>query len=248
MKKLVFFFLATMLLGACADDVIYQNSVSKTSKNQMFSYDSVTNPEVWKTFMSFEDMMEATQIPENILKEIPTDTLVALCMNHPLAGVYTFYNNHLEGASIIMDHFNGFQELKRRQDAGEKIIDFYENLNIDYNIGEMTRNPYSCHFTEITPFQVGFSELVVASKKIEDVYSDKNIVRLERVVNEKYEEKLRNKKYNNISALGHSLLIGAQLKMQKSGPVKQLNQFIEKGGDINNPNELKEISRIIYTK
>lgn len=248
MKKIVFFLLTIVLLGACAEDVVYQKTAVSNNNNQMFSYDSVTNPEVWKTFMSFEEMMEATQIPEAILKELPTDTLVALCMNHPMGGVYMCYNNHLKGALSVMERFNGFQELKRRKDAGEKLINFYENLNIDYNVKEHKLNPYSRHFKEIKPFQVGFSELVIASKKIEDVYSAKNIDRLERVANMKYDEKLRNKNYNNVSALGHSLLIGAQVKMKKIGADKQLNQFIDKGGDIRSPKELTEISRIIYSK
>ena len=249
MKKLVLFFLATMLLGSCADEVVYKTpDESEIKKTQMFSYDSVTNPEVWKTFMSFEEMMEATQIPEAILKELPTDTLVALCLNHPMGGVYMCYNNHLKGALSVMERFNGFQELKRRKDAGEKLINFYENLNINYNVKEHKLNPYSRHFKEIKPFQVGFIELVIASKKIEDVYSAKNIDRLERVANMKYDEKLRNKNYNNVSALGHSLLIGAQVKMKKIGADKQLNQFIDKGGDIRSPKELTEISRIIYSK
>lgn len=248
MKKIVFFLLTIVLLGACAEDVVYQKTAVSNNNNQMFSYDSVTNPEVWKTFMSFEEMMEATQIPEAILKELPTDTLVALCMNHPMGGVYMCYNNHLKGALSVMERFNGFQELKRRKDAGEKLINFYENLNINYNVKEHKLNPYSRHFKEIKPFQVGFIELVIASKKIEDVYSAKNIDRLERVANMKYDEKLRNKNYNNVSALGHSLLIGAQVKMKKIGADKQLNQFIDKGGDIRSPKELTEISRIIYSK
>ena len=249
MKKILFFFLTLFVLGSCADEVIYNTSAkSELQSNQQFSYDSVTNPNVWKTFMTFEEMMNATQIPEDILKSIPTDTLVALCINHPMANSYIFYNNNLNGAMSVMERFNGFQELKRRKDTGVKLIDYYENIEIDYNETERNRNPYSCYRTEIKPFKVGISELIIASKKIEDVYSDKNIDRLERVVNKKHEEKLNNKKYNNLSALGHSLLIGAQIKMKKTGENKQLNQFIDRGGDIRTLNELTEISKIIYTK
>lgn len=248
MKKIVFFLLTIVLLGACAEDVVYQKTAVSNNNNQMFSYDSVTNPEVWKTFMSFEEMMEATQIPEAILKELPTDTLVALCMNHPMGGVYMCYNNHLKGALSVMERFNGFQELKRRKDAGEKLINFYENLNINYNVKEHKLNPYSRHFKEIKPFQVGFIELVIASKKIEDVYSPQNINRLENVTNKKYEDKLRNIKYNKVSALGHSLLISAQVKMTKSGREKELTDFIDRGGYIRSEKELTEISRIIYSK
>lgn len=249
MKKLVLFFLATMLLGSCADEVVYKTpDESEIKKTQMFSYDSVTNPNVWKTFMTFEEMMNATQIPENILKTIPTDTLVALCMNHPLGGVYMCYNNHLKGALSVIERFNGFQELMKRKDAGEKLISFYEALDIDYNVAEYKQNPYSRHLMEVKPLKLGFSELVIASKKIEDIYSPQNINRLENVINKKYEDKLRNIKYNKVSALGHSLLISAQVKMTKSGREKELTDFIDRGGSIRSEKELTEISRIIYSK
>lgn len=250
MKKSLFLFLAIILLGACAEDVLVHNVVDTSVKSRStFSYDSVTNPEVWKTFMSFEEMMNATQIPEDILKELPTDTLVALCMNHPMAGNYLCYNNHIKGALSVMNRFNGFQELKRRSDAGEKLIDFYEILNVNDNKNGKKRNPYTRYRAEVQSFKVGISELVIASKNIEDVYSAKNIDRLERVSNLKYEEKLRSKKYNNVSTLGHSLLIGAQVKIKKHGNKNiKLKQFIDRGGEIKSPKELTEISRIIYTK
>lgn len=249
MKKLIICALAVFLLGACAEDVIVQNSAVESDKSRSFSFDSVTNPAVWRTFQSFGEMMEATQIPEDILKELPTDTLVALCMNHPMAGVYMCYNNQLKGAMTVMKHFNGFQELKRRADAGEKILDFYENLSLDYDVSVRKKNPYSRYRTEIKPFQVGFTELAIASMEIPDLYSDKNIGRLERVANAKYEAKIHDRKYNKMSAFGHSLLIGAQVKMKKAGKEDtRLKQFIKNGGDISSPNEITEISRIIYSK
>lgn len=250
MKKSLFLFLAIMLLGACAEDVMVHNVMNTSvTGRSTFSYDSVTNPEVWKTFMSFEEMMNATQIPEDILKELPTDTLVALCMNHPLAGIYNCYNNPINGVLVVMNHFNGFQELKRRTDAAEKVLDFYEKMDIDYNVKENKKNPYSRHFTEIKPFQVGFTELVIATNDIPELYSDKNIDRLERITNVKYEAKIQNKKYNKVSSLGRSLLIGAQIKMKKSSTNDTtLQQFIKKAGVISSPKELTEISRIIYQK
>ena len=250
MRKFLFTLLAIVLLGACAEDVMVHNvmNTSVTSRST-FSYDSVTSPEVWKTFMSFEEMMNATQIPEDILTELPTDTLVALCMNHPLADNYIYYNNQINGVLSVMKRFNGFQELKRRADAAEKVLDFYEKMDIDYNVKEQKKNPYSRHFTEIKPFQVGFTELVIATNDIPELYSDKNIDRLERIANVKYEAKIQNKKYNKVTALGRSLLIGAQIKMKKSGTNDtKLQQFIKKGGDIRSPKELTEISRIIFQK
>lgn len=252
MRKILFYVVAIFLLGACADDVVLQKSVIQKVNNQSFSFDSVTNPSVWNTFTSFEQMMEACQIPESILNKLPTDTLVALCMNHPLAGNFILYNNPIEGAKSVMDRFNGFQELKKRSDAPEKILDFYEKIRLDYTISKPKKNPYTRFRSELKPLQIGFIELSIASMSIPELFSGENLNRLEQINNDKFEQKLQDNKYNNIPALSHSLLVGAQIKISKSIKLsendnKRLKQFII-GENIRTAHDLSEISRIIYSK
>lgn len=254
MKKLVLFFLATILLGSCADEVVYKTpDESEIKKTQMFSYDSVTNPNVWKTFMTFEEMMNATQIPENILKTIPTDTLVALCMNHPMANNYIYYENYMDGAKIIMENFNGFQELKRREDASEKILDFYERYDMTYNKYNKERNHFSSHRMIIKPLNLGFVELVIASKEFPELYSTKYMEQLESVTNIKFEKKLADKNYTITPILSKSLLIGSQIKLERmkntdNSDMRKLKHFIEVGGRTKELEEISEISRIVYSK
>ncbi len=169
-------------------------------------------------------------------------------MNHPMANNYIYYNNQLKGAKVIMNSFNGFQELKRREDAAEKILNFYECLSLKENGAEKI-NPYTKYRINRTYFKVGFVELVIASMNIPDLYSSTNIDRLERISNLKYEEKINNKNYNNVYTFSHSLMIAAQVKMKKTGKTDtRLKRFIEKGGDVHSSKEITEISRIIYTK
>ena len=219
----------------------------------MFSYDLITNPEVWKTFMSFEEMMNATQIPEAILKEMPTDTLVALCMNHPLAENYIYYKNHLEGAKVIIEDFNGFSELQKRVDASQKILDYYENYDLTYDRNNGERNPYACHRLLLKPINIGFIELVIASKEFSELYSAKYIEELERITNSKLEQKLSNQNYVVVPVLSKSLLIVAQIKLEKMQnannlDIKKLKQFVDVGGRADNPENINEISQIIYSK
>lgn len=251
MKKVLIFIMSVVLLGACTDDV-HRSCSSENIDSRMFSFDSVTNPAVWSTFTSFEQMMEACQIPETLLKQMPTDTLVALCMNHPLAGNYIMYNNPIQGIKVVMEHFNGFQELKRRKDAPEKILDFYENFDLEYNVTKPKKNHYSRFRSELKPLQVGCVELYIATKDIPELYSGENLNRLEIINNTKYEQKLQDRKYNSVTSLSHSLMIGAQIKVSKpfmlnENEKKHLNQFL-KGENVITPKEISEISRIIYSK
>ena len=242
------------MLGSCADEVIYQTTaVSTENRNQVFSFDSVTNPEVWKTFMTFDEMMNATQIPEHLLKEIPTDTLVALCMNHPMANNYIYYENYMEGAKLIMDNFNGFQELKKREDASQKILDFYERYNMTYDKYSNERNPFASHRKVIKPLNLGFVELVIASKEFSELYSTEYIKQLENITNNKFEQKLVDKNYTRTPILTKSLLISSQIKLERvkrvdDSDMKKLKHFIEVGGRTKEVEEISEISRIIYSK
>lgn len=252
MKKILLFALGAILLGACADDVLMQDSDVIGVNQVTFSFDSITDPVIWRTFKTFGDKMEACQIPENILKELSTDTLVALCMNHPMANNYIFYENPIKGAKIVMERFNGFQELKRRADAAEKILDYYEKMTIE-DVAERKVNKYSKYRTEITPFKLGFVELAIASNEVPDLYSVENVGRLEKLSNAKYEQKLKCRTYQTSMSLSKSLMLGAKVKMAKSGvstdeDSKQLKQFVENGGVIKETGELKEISKIIYSK
>ena len=254
MRKFLFSLLAIVLLGACAEDVMVHNvmNTSVTSRST-FSYDSVTSPEVWKTFMSFEEMMNATQIPEDILTELPTDTLVALCMNHPMANNYIYYENHLEGVKFIVDNFNGFKELKKREDASQKILDFYETYDISYDRNNRERNPFAFHRTIIKPLNLGFVELVIASKEFADLYSPAFMGQLESITNHKFEQKLSNKNYMVAPIISKSLLIGSQIKLERTKNVndsdtKKLKQFVQVGGKVKESSDMTEISRIIYSK
>lgn len=249
-KRFVTCLVTCSLLCSCAEEMLQDNSIAQeVNQQKTFSYDAVTNPVVWKTFTSFEEMMEKCQIPEDIVTTLPTDTLVALCMNHPMAYNYIYYSNPLEGAKIVMERFNGFSELKKRADGVEKVLDFYENLELDYDINVKVANPYAKDRKVMKPLQVGFVELVIASMQLPDLYSNKNIGRLENVCNEKYELKLQKKQYANPVAISKSLIIGAQVKIVKSNDSDtRLKQFVGRGGSLQSIDELGEISRIIYSK
>lgn len=97
-----------------------------------FSFDSVTNPAVWRTFQTIEEMQAACQVPENILKSMSTDNLIQTCMLYPLYRNYLAYNNELSGIKAIINGFNGFAELQKRENAADRLITYYEEINIGY--------------------------------------------------------------------------------------------------------------------
>ena len=92
-----------------------------------------------KYYPSFDDLkgknnneqIELCQIPEDILSESSTDHLLILCLEYPLYKDMVVYNSIQWGYANISKHFNGIQELYRRDDAIPKIINKYYQTNND---------------------------------------------------------------------------------------------------------------------
>lgn len=67
-------FISLLWLYACDGNVKYSETEGLVStraiKTDVSSiFDSVTNPKVWRTFQSLEEMQEACQVPNEILKK-----------------------------------------------------------------------------------------------------------------------------------------------------------------------------------
>lgn len=132
MKNLFFAIFASTILLSCNEEVINVNGKQDSETRAFvstFSFDEVTKPEVWKSFKNVEEMKAACQIPDDILSKMSTEELAKVCINYPLYGNYALYNDYETGIKAVMSGFNGFTELQKRADAGEKIIDCLERYN-----------------------------------------------------------------------------------------------------------------------
>lgn len=92
MKRLFYFLLAMPVLFACSesmgvDNQAFQATTRAVISGGAYSFDSITDPAVWRTFQSLEEQQAACQIPEEMLKSMTTEDLVTTCMNYPLYGI-----------------------------------------------------------------------------------------------------------------------------------------------------------------
>lgn len=77
------------------------------------------------------EMIELCQIPDEILHESSTEHLLVLCLDYPLFKDMIVYNSIQWGYAEISKHFNGIQELYKRDDAIPIIINKYYQINND---------------------------------------------------------------------------------------------------------------------
>ncbi|AVM58136.1 hypothetical protein C3V43_10515 [Bacteroides heparinolyticus] len=257
MRKILFVVIPFILLYACDGNVNRvieteaQKQVEVKAVDAPFSFDAVTNPTVWRTFQSLEEMQAACQIPDEILKGMSTDDLIQTCMSYPLYGNYLAYNNELDGIKTIMDHFNGFAELQKRQDAADKLIAYYEKIDVG-NIAKKAMTRSSTTNNELSILHIGYLELILCSEAIPNLYSDSNISRLESVRDKRYEEKLLYPNIYSMHSIKKSLLLGAQIKL-KSDVVDAktknfLSNYVKMGGEVESLEDYTKVSLIINNK
>lgn len=184
MKKLLSSALLLLAICSCNENLglDLENAAVPSTRAfavETFSFDSITRPEVWSTYQSLEDMQRACQVPDSILVTLTTEDLVKLCMDYPLYGIYTAYNNEQDGIRVIMDGFNGFGELKKRKDVSKALVDCYEAFDADKMVAVMAAD---VDFnSDLNPLKLGYLELLLSTDEISSMLDAEDVARLEKV-------------------------------------------------------------------
>ena len=99
--------------------------LSAQQKVEVYEFPIKPGTPEWKTLKSHEEMLKVLQIPEDILKNIPTEQLVQTCLNYPLYSDMMAFNNLQDGVESIINGFNGLQELMKREKGGSELLKIY---------------------------------------------------------------------------------------------------------------------------
>lgn len=179
MRKILLALLVSTTLIACNETVIENDNncdmKTRAFTSTNFTFDDVTKPEVWKTYNSLEEMEQACQIPEPILSTMSTEDLVKACISYPLYGNYALYNDVKAGINAVMSGFNGFSELRKRQDAGELIIKYLEQHS------PVAAYSASISDTELPSLRVGYIKNILKYGQL----SITDSIKFQRIIREK---------------------------------------------------------------
>lgn len=235
----------TLLMPSCSDEIVNEGgprSLAPVASSITFSFDSIEAPNVWGQYQSLEEMLAACQVPAEKLRSMSTEDLIEVCMSHPLYGVYSAYDNELEGAKVVISRFNGFMELNKRKDAPEKMLAFYADANFNPETAITHRKDFSKNR------YLGFVDLYVASKELEGLYYGQNLKRLSELSNKVLEKRLKQSP-DNLSQIRRSLLISSQVKLAEgllsADDEQTLKSFVEVGGNVENFQSYSKVSYIV---
>lgn len=81
----------------------------------------------WAEFTDHQQMIDACEIPENILCVMSTEALVETVLDYPLLITLYAYEDFSEGFYVLANEFNGMQELLQRPDGAEVLMERYIN-------------------------------------------------------------------------------------------------------------------------
>lgn len=133
--KLLVLVLIILFSGCKKDDPTTSDfSESIFPDENALSWDFPVKPgsEKWKSFQSYNEMVEACQIPERILSGLRTEELVLICLKYPLLMDIGAFNFFTDGYASYENNFNGVRELYKRNNAPSVLYNYYHGLNLEH--------------------------------------------------------------------------------------------------------------------
>jgi len=85
----------------------------------------------WSAFLTHDEMLNACLIPSEILNTLSTEELVILCLNYPIRFDFYAYTSLNEGLKKVVSNFNGLQELSKRKDNVEFLLNRLKSIELE---------------------------------------------------------------------------------------------------------------------
>lgn len=82
----------------------------------------------WAAFKTHDEMLKACQLPNEYLKTSSTAAMAQTCLDYPLFNDFLAYNSYQQGIEAVITGFNGLQELLRRKDNAQVLLEVYRKM------------------------------------------------------------------------------------------------------------------------
>lgn len=120
-----------------------------------YTFPVVPGTEAWEALRSHQEMLDVTQVPDEILGRMSTAGLVSTILNYPLFGDFLAFDT-LQGGFAALARFNGLQALLAREDGAVALADRYAAMDLT----EMLRSD------QLPSARISYTELVLAQEEL----------------------------------------------------------------------------------
>lgn len=107
----------------------------------------------WANFSTTQEMIDATQVPEDILKNTTTRALIETMLSNPFILEFQCCEDSMYVFEMLEKNFNVFRELQLRSDYREELLNLYESKNL-VTASELESNNGSTHFFDVFNLEV----------------------------------------------------------------------------------------------
>jgi len=133
-RFLVFFIFFSLV--TCVANAQLPGEYSK--KTGMWDFPVKPGTEEWKKFKSYQERVNACQIPEDVLFSLSTEELADLCLTYlPFSFIFAF-NDMNQGFDKLYNEFNGIRELFKRKDVSKELLNQYQAKTSDMSVLDKT--------------------------------------------------------------------------------------------------------------
>lgn len=100
-----------------------------TTASDAYHFPVMPGSDAWAQFETHQAMLDATQIPTDVLHAMSTKGLVETVLAYPLFGDLLAFNNTQQGFDAVKGGFNGLAELLNRPEAGHELFARYQAMD-----------------------------------------------------------------------------------------------------------------------
>lgn len=128
MKKILSLVLSLLLLGSFSIPAMALEQSSEPTFDTALYY-PIVDTEEWVE-MERDERVNACQIPDESLSEMPTDDLLQTVLEYPfMIDLYAF-DTYADGFEHVYSEFPALEELAEREDFGAVLVDFYQSTPV----------------------------------------------------------------------------------------------------------------------
>jgi len=133
------------------------------------------------------ERVRISQIPEELLNQMSTETLIETVLDYPCFSDMIYYDNAQTGFINVKKYFNGLRELFGRKDAARLLLEKYLKIqNIGNPGAAKTKNERRKRL------KVYYYEVMLAQKEILNSFDKSDLKILNEVVNSNYKYRCEN--------------------------------------------------------
>jgi hypothetical protein len=241
--KIIIFICLIFFLSGCRDitplssnedDLLKPNIIDEPyDLDEPYDFPLRAGMPEWAELKTHVEMLNALQVPQDILNRMTTKSLVETCLNYPMFLDILFYDTPKTGMEILIDnYFNGFTELLKREYAytflSERFISF-DPLAINEEWSLVEKGGYKFELIKI--------ELLLGQDIVLEYASYESKISLLKEALLKYEKLLTQKEYYSSFDHGQILFLMGKILLKSGNPNisslvinnKEISYFLETG-------------------